>query len=220
MDRELFDGWDEVQPLSDINVTPFIDIMLVLLIIFMVTAPLMLGGVHLNLPKTGGEPMPRPESPIIVSLDAENRVFADHEEVPYDRRREVFQELARSSENGEVFVRGDGMVRYQMMMDLMAALGQAGFARVTLVTDIRSGGEAGTPGQADPAASGQPADLPAGQPSAPASGQPSAPPSGQPQALPSAQLSSQPQARPSGQPPAPAGPSLPQPAGPAPGSAF
>ncbi|MDR1084431.1 MAG: biopolymer transporter ExbD [Deltaproteobacteria bacterium] len=143
MDRELFDGWEQAEALSDINVTPFIDIMLVLLIIFMVTAPLMLGGVHINLPKTGGDPMTRPDDPLIVSLDAENRIFADKEEVAAQDREKVFQELARNSENGEVFVRGDGMVRYQEMMNLMASLGQAGFARVTLVTDLRSGGQSG-----------------------------------------------------------------------------
>jgi biopolymer transport protein ExbD len=149
MDKELFDGWEDVEALADINVTPFIDIMLVLLIIFMVTAPLMLGGVNINLPKTAGDPMPRPENPLIVSLDAENRVFVDKEEVGPERREETFRELARNSENGEVFVRGDGMVRYKEMMALMASLGQAGFARVTLVTDLRteglSGGESEAP---------------------------------------------------------------------------
>jgi biopolymer transport protein ExbD len=169
MDKELFDGWDDVSPLADINVTPFIDIMLVLLIIFMVTAPLMLGGVHINLPKTGGDPMPRPESPLIVSLDAENRVFVDKEEVSRPNMVTLFQDLARNSANGEVFVRGDGMVRYKEMMALMKSLGEAGFARVTLVTDVRSEesaavpeGQSGTlpPNPAVPGIEGQSTALP------------------------------------------------------------
>ncbi|MDR2141700.1 MAG: biopolymer transporter ExbD [Deltaproteobacteria bacterium] len=164
MDKELFDGWEEVEALSDINVTPFIDIMLVLLIIFMVTAPLMLGGVHINLPKTGGEPMPRPQEPLIISLDLEGRVYVDKEEVPLAGRLERFKELARDSVNGEVFARGDGMVRYKEMMELMASLGQAGFARVTLVTDLREPASSGSepqPGNSSPVVSPESAPTPA-----------------------------------------------------------
>ena len=136
-DRELVDGVEDLGTISDINVTPFIDIMLVLLIIFMVTAPLMLGGVQVNLPKSGGDPMPRPENPVIVSLDAEYRLFVDKDELALEGRHEHFKKMALESESGEVFVRGDGEVKYAKMMELMAELGQAGFARVTLVTDIR-----------------------------------------------------------------------------------
>ena len=139
MEKELIEGVEDFGAMSEINVTPFIDIMLVLLIIFMVTAPLMLGGVHVNLPKSGGDPMPRPENPAIVSLDAQSRVYLDKEELPALGRQERFRELARESTSGEVFVRGDGEVKYGRMMELMAELGQAGFARVTLVTDIRLG---------------------------------------------------------------------------------
>ncbi|MDR1043922.1 MAG: ExbD/TolR family protein [Candidatus Adiutrix sp.] len=133
---ELMTGQDEVGPIADINVTPFIDIMLVLLIIFMVTAPLMLGGVHINLPRTGGTAMPRPEKPLIVSLDAESRVFVDQDEVTAPDRPDYFKRLARESETGEIYVRGDGEVKYARMMELMGELGQAGFARVTLVTSV------------------------------------------------------------------------------------
>jgi biopolymer transport protein TolR len=139
MEKELIEGVEDLGAMSEINVTPFIDIMLVLLIIFMVTAPLMLGGVHVNLPKSGGEPMPRPENPTIVSMDAESRVYLDKEELPIAGRHEKFQELARESATGEIFVRGDQNVIYGRMMELMAELGQAGFARVTLVTDVRLG---------------------------------------------------------------------------------
>ena len=135
-DLELPHGHGDIGPIADINVTPFIDIMLVLLIIFMVTAPLMLGGVHINLPKSGGTPMPRPDRPLVVSLNAENRVFVGKEEVITAERHEYFKQLARDSESGEVYVRGDGEIKYGRMMELMGALGQAGFARVTLVTSV------------------------------------------------------------------------------------
>ena len=139
MDKELIDGVEDMGMMSEINVTPFIDIMLVLLIIFMVTAPLMMGGVQVNLPKSDSSPMAQPKKPLVVSLDAENRIFIDKEEVLEPDRHQQFQQLARTSENGEVFVKGDGAVRYSQMMDLMSSLGQAGFARVTLVTDVRQG---------------------------------------------------------------------------------
>jgi biopolymer transport protein TolR len=137
MDPEIMTGLEEISPISDVNVIPFIDIMLVLLVIFMITAPLMLGGVQVNLPKSGGDPMPRPEHPLIVSLDAEARVFAGKDEVAPEGRHEHFKKLALESETGEVYVKGDGQVQYARMMELMAELGQAGFVRVTLVTDVR-----------------------------------------------------------------------------------
>ena len=151
MDREIISGLDEVGPISDINVIPFIDIMLVLLVIFMITAPLMLGGVHVNLPRSGGDPMPRPEQPLIVSLDAEAKVFVDKDEVAPDGRQEHFKKLALESETGEVYVRGDGQVPYARMMELMAELGQAGFARVILVTDVRKRASSDLKGQPEAA---------------------------------------------------------------------
>ncbi|MDR1658298.1 MAG: biopolymer transporter ExbD [Deltaproteobacteria bacterium] len=138
---ELIHGGDDVQSISDINVTPFIDVMLVLLIIFMVTAPLMMGGIPVNLPRTSGTPMPRPDSPLIVSLDSENRVFIDKELITPPDMAERFRALALESESGEVYLRGDGEVKYAIVMDLMSQLGQAGF-RVTLVTNVQQGSTA------------------------------------------------------------------------------
>ena len=143
-----FDGQEEPEVISDINITPFIDIMLVLLIIFMVAAPLMMGGVHVNLPKTDGSPMPRPVSPVIVSIDAEYRIFVDKEELQSTDRHAFFQELAKASETGEVYVRGDGEVKYAKMMELMSELGQAGFSRVTLVTNVSGNSESSGPAKA------------------------------------------------------------------------
>ncbi|MDR2612445.1 MAG: biopolymer transporter ExbD [Deltaproteobacteria bacterium] len=184
---ELIPGQSDIHAISDINVTPFIDVMLVLLIIFMVTAPLMMGGVRINLPKTSGTPMPRPERPLIVSLDAKSQVYVDKDPVEIATRLSVFRELALASESGEVFVRGDGEVKYGEMMNLMAELGQAGFARVTLVTNVKPGSsdtaQAGAPGQdgAPPAAaapgapSGAAAGATGGAPGHPAPGGAAAP---------------------------------------------
>jgi biopolymer transport protein TolR len=166
---ELIRGQNEVKSISEINVTPFIDVMLVLLIIFMVTAPLMMGGVHINLPKTGGSPMPRPQNPVIVSLDAKSQIFVDKDMVPLDSRMEVFRQMALASESGEVFVRGDGDVKYSEMVNLMSELGQAGFARVTLVTNVQGGSTPpdSSPGSSDGTTPATP-NTGASAPSAPA----------------------------------------------------
>jgi biopolymer transport protein TolR len=172
---ELIHGENEVGAISDINVTPFIDVMLVLLIIFMVTAPLMMGGVKINLPKTGGEPAEKPERPLVVSLDAEHKIWIDQAEVPFRERFSIFRDYALASESGEVFVRGDGEVKYSRMMELMSELGQAGFARVTLVTGVQASileggaeGEGGSSPEAAPSEGGgaAPAAPPADSPAA------------------------------------------------------
>ncbi|KXS56737.1 MAG: hypothetical protein AMR96_00915 [Candidatus Adiutrix intracellularis] len=137
MEKELINGVKDMGLISDINVTPFIDIMLVLLIIFMVTAPLMLGGVQVNLPKARGNFLPRPNNPTLISLNVERKIFIDKEEIPKADRQVYFQRLAEKSETGEIFVRGDSAVQYSEITELMAELGQAGFARIILVTDIR-----------------------------------------------------------------------------------
>jgi TolR protein len=158
--EDLIHGESEVGPISDINVTPFIDVMLVLLIIFMVTAPLMMGGVKINLPKTAGEPVEKPERPLVVSLDADSKIIIDQEEVPFETRFALFRELALASESGEVFVRGDGEVKYARMMELMSDLSQAGFARVTLVTSVTSAAPEGEGEGAASEGGGAPSEAP------------------------------------------------------------
>jgi biopolymer transport protein ExbD len=153
---------DGLSAMSDINVTPFIDVMLVLLIIFMVTAPLMMGGVKINLPKTTGLAMERPAKPLIISLDMDNQVYVDKEMVTEASRPSVFKRLAIESESGEVYVRGDGEVKYGKMMELMSELGEAGFARVTLVTNVLpNAGQSATDGGA---AAGDGSATPPGSP--------------------------------------------------------
>ncbi|MDR1051274.1 MAG: biopolymer transporter ExbD [Deltaproteobacteria bacterium] len=203
---DLIHGESETRSISDINVTPFIDVMLVLLIIFMVTAPLMMGGVKINLPKTTDNPMPRPENPLIVSLDANSQAFVDKDLVPDDQRKEVFRQLALESESGEVFVRGDGEVKYARMMDLMSELGQAGFARVTLVTSVAPASEEGADGTA-PADGQTPADS---QTAAPATGSsPSAAPASAPSPVPAPAPAASPVPAAPASAPAPASPPAP-----------
>lgn len=121
--------------MSEINVTPFIDVMLVLLIIFMVTAPLMMACIPLNLPKGSTGRLDKMNRPIIVSLDLAKRIYVGEEEVNAENQHAFFNQLALESEDGLVYVRGDKDVPYGDMVELMSKLGQAGFARVILVTE-------------------------------------------------------------------------------------
>lgn len=140
---------DDFGVMSDINVTPFIDVMLVLLIIFMVTAPLMMAAVPLNLPKGATQRLEKMNTrPLIISLDREKRIYVGEEEVTADDHHAFFNQLAQESDDGAVYVRGDKDIAYGEMVDLMAKLGKAGFARVILVTEAE--GSEATPMASDP----------------------------------------------------------------------
>jgi biopolymer transport protein TolR len=123
-------------PMSEINVTPFVDVMLVLLVIFMVATPLMTAGVPLNLPQSAATAVPtESEEPLVISIPAEGQVtlmdapIADDEVVP--RLRAVLAE--RQSER--IFLRADGGIPYARVVQVMGALNAAGFTDIVLVTD-------------------------------------------------------------------------------------
>jgi biopolymer transport protein TolR len=121
--------------INEINMTPFIDVMLVLLIIFMVAAPLMSGGVPLDLPKTSAAPLNVDAKPITLSIKATGQVFLGEDEVRDD---EIVPRLTASAKSGpdeRVFVRGDKKVDYGRVAQVMSVVTGAGFKRVALVTE-------------------------------------------------------------------------------------
>jgi biopolymer transport protein TolR len=121
---------------SDINVTPFVDVLMVLLLVFMVAAPLMTVGVPLKLPRTAATPLPvEQEEPLTVNVDADGRVYVQRQEVP---REELVTRLAaiqaeRSSDR--VFLRADASIDYGRVAEVMGALNAGGFRNIGLVTD-------------------------------------------------------------------------------------
>ncbi|WP_349358218.1 protein TolR [Stappia sp.] len=122
------------QPMSEINVTPFVDVMLVLLIIFMVAAPLLTVGVPLELPETQAKPMEGTNEPITISIDAEGRIFMQETEVSAE---ELIPTLSAIAENGyeeRIFVRGDRSADYGTIMRVMGRINAAGYTRLGLVT--------------------------------------------------------------------------------------
>jgi biopolymer transport protein TolR len=125
--------------MSEINVTPFVDVMLVLLIIFMVAAPLLTVGVPVELPKTAAEALPHEqEEPLEVSLTADGKVAIMTTEVPVGELVARLRGIAAERSDDKVFLRADGSIAYERVMQVMGALNAGGFSNIGLVTD--SGG--------------------------------------------------------------------------------
>ena len=124
------------KPMSEINVTPFVDVMLVLLIIFMVAAPLLTTGVPVELPKTATDALPsEDEQPLTITLTADGRVIIQETEVDMATLIPKLKAIAAERSNDKVFLRADGSISYESVMQVMGALNQGGFHSIGLVTD-------------------------------------------------------------------------------------
>jgi biopolymer transport protein TolR len=124
-----------MRPNSDINITPMVDVMLVLLIIFMVTAPLLTAGVAVDLPKTRAKLLSQDKEPLTITIEKDGKVFLQETEVA---AAELVPRLTAIAENGydqRIFVRGDKSVDYGTVMQVMGELNAAGFRRIGLVTE-------------------------------------------------------------------------------------
>ena len=125
---------------SDINVVPYIDVMLVLLVIFMVAAPLMVQGIVLNLPEVSSKDLPKePSDPLVISVDSEGLFFLEMESTRNTvlSKEELLNKVTKilnSNQDLQVFVRGDSEVRYKKVMELMSLLQKAGAKDVGLIT--------------------------------------------------------------------------------------
>ena len=124
------------RPMSEINVTPFVDVMLVLLIVFMVTAPLLAVGVPVDLPRSQARPLPEDSKPLAVTIDAEGRLFLQKTEVGMPELVARLRAIAATSPNLRIYVRGDRHIAYGRVMEVMGLLNAAGFPRVALVTEL------------------------------------------------------------------------------------
>ena len=121
-------------PMAEINVTPFVDVMLVLLIIFMVAAPLLTVGVPIDLPETQAQAMEGDAEPLTVSINPDGKIFLQEEEVEADRLVSILQAIARNGLDERIFVRGDRDADYGTIMRVMGRLNAAGYRRIGLVT--------------------------------------------------------------------------------------
>jgi biopolymer transport protein ExbD len=128
-------GEDRYQPLAEINVTPMVDVMLVLLIIFMVTAPLLTVGVPLDLPKTTAAEVTQPKEPIVLSLDRAGDTFIGNEPVAAADLKDRLAQLAAEDPERIIYVRGDRTISYAQLMDALGLVNTAGFTKVSLLAE-------------------------------------------------------------------------------------
>ncbi|MEO8714535.1 MAG: protein TolR [Acetobacteraceae bacterium] len=127
------------RPLAEINVTPLVDVMLVLFIIFMVTAPLMTSGVSVDLPKTDAQPLNADSEPISVTIDAQGQIFVASDKVDLDALIAKLQAAAQSNPDRRIFVRGDKDLAYGRVMQVMGTITQGGFTKVALLAQQPAG---------------------------------------------------------------------------------
>ena len=121
---------------SDINVTPFVDVMLVLLIVFMVTAPLLTVGVPVDLPKTRAQALGQDREPLSVTVKRDGKVYIQNTPVAADELVAKLTAIAANGYDQRIFVRGDRAVDYGRVMEVMGLLSAAGFTHIGLVTDV------------------------------------------------------------------------------------
>jgi len=129
--------------MSDINVTPFVDVMLVLLIVFMVSAPLLTVGVPIDLPQSQAKALSQDNEPLTVSVDVSGKVFLQDKEIQLDDlvpKLKAIVDARNGTLNDQIYVRGDKKVDYGTMMRVMGRLSAAGYHKVALVTTVEQGG--------------------------------------------------------------------------------
>ncbi len=124
------------KPMSEINVTPFVDVMLVLLIIFMVTAPLLTVGVPIDLPQTKAEQLEGDKEPLTISVTKTGKFFLQETEIPLDEIVPKLVAITKSGYNERIFVRGDRAIDYGTVMKVMGTIAAAGFKRIALITEL------------------------------------------------------------------------------------
>lgn len=129
----LNEGLDDNGELHEINVTPFIDVMLVLLIIFMMAAPLATVDIRVNLPASSAKPQPRPEKPVFLSVKADKQLYVGDQPVNVDQLLLVLDQRTQANKETTIFFQADKSVDYETLMSVMDTLRKAGYLKVGLV---------------------------------------------------------------------------------------
>ena len=132
--RGIFTSRPRRAPMSEINVTPLVDVMLVLLIVFMVTAPLLTVGVAVDLPETAANRIVGQDEPLVITVNNEGKLFLQDTEIELDKLVPRLSAITQNSKDARIFLRGDETITYGQVMVVMGALNQAGFNRVALIT--------------------------------------------------------------------------------------
>ncbi|MCJ7538310.1 MAG: protein TolR [Desulfobacterales bacterium] len=128
-------GSDSDRLISDINVTPFVDVMLVLLVIFMVTAPMMMQGVDVALPETTSQPLAAKKENLVITINNQNKIFINNYEVATDFLQEKLKKILEGRDNREVYLRADREISYGFVVRVMAEIKAAGVDKLGMVTE-------------------------------------------------------------------------------------
>ena len=124
-------------PMSEINVTPFVDIMLVLLIIFMVAAPLLSVGIEVDLPNTKAKPLSiEKESPLTLTLDKDSNLFINEVKIKNEELRSRLLAIRKERESDEIYLRASKNIEYQRVASILALVSNIGYSQISLVTDV------------------------------------------------------------------------------------
>ncbi|HEV2550603.1 MAG TPA: protein TolR [Stellaceae bacterium] len=123
------------KPMSEINVTPMVDVMLVLLVIFMVAAPLLTVGVPVDLPQTKAPAITEQKEPLVITINAESKLFLQNTEVGEDELVPRLQAITKNNPEADIYVRGDRAINYGRVMEVMGLVSAAGFTKVSLITE-------------------------------------------------------------------------------------
>jgi len=121
---------------SEINVAPFVDVMLVLVVIFMLTAPLLTAGVPVDLPQASASPIREEVEPLVLSVDKDGRIYLMDSEVEQASLGARLSAMARANPELRVFVRGDRSISYGRIMEVMGMVSESGFTKVALITEV------------------------------------------------------------------------------------
>ena len=123
------------KPMSEINVTPFVDVMLVLLIVFMVTAPLLTVGIKIDLPKVKADALTDQKDPLEISIKLDGKVYIGESEVKVENLIIRLKEITEENYASRIYVRGDRVIAYGRVMEIISSINSAGFTKVALVTE-------------------------------------------------------------------------------------
>ena len=123
------------EPMSEINVTPFVDVMLVLLIIFMVTAPLLTVGVQVDLPESSADSLAEEQEPLTLTVNAKGEIFIQETKVEFDDMIPKILAVSQNRTDTRIYVRGDKTINYGRVLELMGMLSGSGFTKVALISE-------------------------------------------------------------------------------------
>ena len=122
-------------PISEINVTPFVDVMLVLLIVFMVTAPLLTVGVQVDLPESSADSLPEEQEPLTLTINSKGEIFIQEAKVDYDNVIAKILAVSKNRTDTRIYVRGDKAINYGRVLEIMGVLSGSGFTKVALISE-------------------------------------------------------------------------------------